>query len=78
MDLSQIKAGESAQISGFQHCTVPQRRKLLAIGLTRGTTVNVKRLAPMGDPMELHLRGFALCLRKSEAQWLLVERQIDD
>lgn len=43
------------------------RRRLLDMGLTPKTMVTVHKVAPMGDPIELHLRGYALTLRKDEA-----------
>ena len=48
--------------------------KLLAMGLTKGTEFTVTRVAPLGDPVEIRLRGFSLTLRKAEADVLLVER----
>lgn len=50
------------------------RSKLLAMGLTRGTEFTVTRVAPLGDPVEINIRGFNLTLRKAEADILLVER----
>ena len=44
------------------------RRRLLDMGLTPGTTVMVRKIAPMGDPIELHLRGYELTLRLEDAQ----------
>jgi len=49
------------------------RKKLLAMGLTPGTEIDVTRKAPMGGPLELFLRGFSLSLRKNEAQGIFVE-----
>ena len=44
------------------------RRRLLEMGLTPGTTVYIEKLAPMGDPMEIRLRGYHLTLRKEDAR----------
>ena len=46
------------------------------MGLTKGTEFTVKRVAPMGDPVEINLRGFALSLRKDEADSVLVEKEV--
>ncbi len=46
----------------------------MAMGLTKGTDFVVTRVAPMGDPVEINLRGFALTLRKDEAAAVTVER----
>ena len=48
-------------------------RRLMDLGLTRGTTVEVVRAAPLGDPIEGRLRGFMLTLRRSEAEHITVE-----
>jgi ferrous iron transport protein A len=48
-------------------------RRLMDLGLIRGTTVEVVRRAPLGDPMEVKLRGFMLTLRRTEAEHITVE-----
>ena len=48
-------------------------RRLMDLGLIRGTTVEVIRRAPLGDPMEVRLRGFMLTLRRAEAEHITVE-----
>jgi ferrous iron transport protein A len=50
------------------------RERLLAMGLTPGTEFVLKRLAPLGDPVELNVRGTAISLRSAEAAMLQVER----
>lgn len=72
--LRDMKAGETGTVSGYAKGTTAYREKLLAMGLTRGTAFKVERVAPMGDPVEIQLRGFALTLRKDEASALFVER----
>lgn len=49
------------------------RNRLLEMGLTRGTVVELIRIAPLGDPIELQVRGFRLSVRKSEAAAVLIE-----
>ncbi len=49
------------------------RQKLLSMGLTPGTEINVLRKAPLGGPMELNLRGFSLSLRRNEAKGIQVQ-----
>lgn len=49
------------------------RRRLLDMGITPGTTVTVKKAAPLGDPIELLLRGYVLSLRLEEAENILIE-----
>ena len=48
------------------------RRKLMDMGVTRGVEVMVDKVAPFGDPIEIHLRGYALSLRKNDAENILI------
>jgi Fe2+ transport system protein FeoA len=48
-------------------------RRLMDLGLIRGTTVEMVRRAPLGDPMEVRVRGFMLTLRRAEAEHITVE-----
>lgn len=72
--LVELKPGETAKFIGFTHSNKTYRHKLLAMGLTPGTIILVKRIAPLGDPIEIQIRGFSLMLRKNEAQALKIER----
>ena len=49
------------------------RRRIMDMGITKGTEVYVRKMAPLGDPMELYVRGYELSLRKSDAEMILVE-----
>lgn len=69
-----MKTGEFGRIVGFGKTAKSYRKKLLAMGLTPGAEFCVTRFAPMGDPVEIRIRGYALSLRKEEAAGLLVER----
>lgn len=51
----------------------PLRRRILDMGITKGVSVYVRKLAPLGDPMELTVRGYELSIRKSEAEVIEVE-----
>ncbi|NWG32413.1 MAG: ferrous iron transport protein A [Rhodocyclaceae bacterium] len=72
--IDELKVGEQAKIVGFTEMGRGYRRKLLALGLTPGAEIAVARLAPLGDPVEIRVRGFALSLRKEEAAALNVEK----
>ena len=72
--LKTLTAGESGRIVGFDQAGGAYRKKLLAMGLTPGTEFTITRFAPMGDPVEIKLRGFSLSLRKNEASVLLIEK----
>ncbi|PJE80151.1 Fe(2+) transport protein A [invertebrate metagenome] len=66
MTLDEVKVGDTGRISGFGETDLPFRRKLLAMGLTPGTEFTVRRVAPLGDPIELNVRGFQLSMRRKE------------
>ena len=76
MTLGQLAVGEAGKVVGFDKSNRAYRQKLLAMGLTPGTEFTVIRYAPLGDPVEIRVRGFALSLRKDEANALLVERSV--
>lgn len=70
--LSALRPGDRATI-GHLEGGGPIRRRLLELGLTPGTEVTLVRLAPLRDPMEIRVRGYQLCVRRSEADavWVL-------
>lgn len=72
--LKHLSVGDTGRVTGFGEGSRAYRRKLLALGLTPGTELTVTRYAPMGDPVEIRVRGFSLSLRKDEAASLLVEK----
>lgn len=69
--LDRLGAGDRAVVTGYAG-TPPGR--LLEMGLVPGTPVEVVRLAPLGDPMDIRVRGFHLSVRKHEAASLVVSR----
>lgn len=72
-NISSLKVGEKAKVTGFEKGNKLYRQKLLSMGLTPGIEFTVTRLAPMGDPIEINIRGFSLSLRKDEAATVLIE-----
>ncbi len=72
--LSDLKLGERGRVIGIDKGEKGYRQKLLSMGLTPGTEFSVMRYAPMGDPVEIQFRGFALSLRLGEAKALQIER----
>jgi ferrous iron transport protein A len=72
--LKEMNAGETGEVIGFYEGDGTYRRKLLSLGFTKGVTFNVIRVAPLGDPIEIEIRGFKLSLRKDEANILKVRR----
>ena len=65
--LGELKAGDCGTIVTFCQSSLAYRRKLLAMGLTPGTAFRICRIAPMGDPIQLQVRGFQLSVRRDEA-----------
>lgn len=72
--LKDLSVGDTGHVIGFGEGSKAYRKKLLSMGLTPGVTFSVTRYAPMGDPVEIRVRGFSLSLRKDEAASLIVER----
>lgn len=72
--LGQLSVGDKAIVSGFAAGQKGYRAKLLAMGITKGIELVLTRVAPLGDPLEISVRGFSLSLRKAEATAVLVER----
>ena len=70
--LKQVKVGESAVIEKLQGEGALKRR-IRAMGLTKGTEVYVRKVAPLGDPMELTVRGYELSVRKADAEMIEVK-----
>lgn len=73
-DFKEISIGESVEITGFDTSEKNYRHKLLSMGLTKGTVFKLTKTAPLGDPVEIEVRGFKLSLRKGEAEILKVKR----
>ena len=67
MTLEELAPGESGVILQVGNENGPVKRRLVDMGLTPGTEVTVRKLAPFGDPLELNLRGYELSLRKADA-----------
>ena len=65
--LKDVKIGESAVIEKL-HGEGALKRRIMDMGLTRGTQVYVRKVAPLGDPMELTVRGYELSVRKADAE----------
>lgn len=72
--LAALGVGQRGRIVGFERGrSSAYRQRLLSMGLTPGTEFEVTRMAPLGDPVEIRVRGFDLSLRKDEAEILKIE-----
>lgn len=70
--LSELVPGDSGRVISIAGDEGAVRR-LMDLGLIRGTRVEVVRAAPLGDPLEVRLRGYALTLRRAEAEHITIE-----
>lgn len=66
--INELKIGEVAKIIGVSGVNSALRRRLLDMGLTANTPVEIIRFAPFGDPVEIKVRGYALTIRKDDAK----------
>lgn len=71
--LSAMQPGERGRVTGFE-LAPESRQRLLEMGLTIGAEFEVIRFAPLGDPIDIKVRGYHLSLRKREAGGIRVER----
>lgn len=69
--LKDVKVGESAEVVKL-HGEGAVRRRIMDMGLTKGTVIRVHKVAPLGDPMELTVRGYELSIRKADAEMIEV------
>lgn len=72
--ISQLSPGDRARIVGLSRSRLEYRQKLMSMGLTPGVEFQITRVAPLGDPVEIRVRGFAMSLRKTEADMVAVEK----
>ena len=70
--LKDVKIGKSAKVVKL-HGEGAVKRRIMDMGITKGTTVTVRKVAPLGDPIELHVRGYELSIRKEDAEMIEVE-----
>ncbi len=70
--LKDLKVGQSAKVVRL-HGEGAVKRRIMDMGITRGTDVFVRKVAPLGDPMELNVRGYELSVRKADAEMIEVE-----
>lgn len=72
--LRDVACGETATVVKL-HGDGALRRRILDMGLTKGSTVYVRKVAPLGDPIELTVRGYELSIRKGDAEMVEVENK---
>ncbi|MDO4794159.1 MAG: ferrous iron transport protein A [Filifactor alocis] len=70
--LNLVKPGETVKVTKI-HGEGAVRRRIMDMGLTKGTELYVRKVAPLGDPIEITVRGYELSIRKFDAQMVSVE-----
>lgn len=73
MTLKEVKPGKSASVIKLTGEGALKRR-IMDMGITKGVQILVRKVAPLGDPIEVNVRGYELSLRKSEAENIVVEQ----
>ena len=73
MKLSELNVGQSAKVLRLNEENRAIRRHLLDMGITKGVLITIKKVAPMGDPIDIQLRDYELCLRKKDLAKIEVE-----
>ena len=72
MTLREVKVGQTVVVSKLRG-EGAIRRRIMDMGITKGTEIYVRKVAPLGDPIEVNLRGYELSLRKADAEMIEVQ-----
>ena len=70
--LKDAKVGETVTVAKL-HGEGPVKRRIMDMGITKGVEVHIRKVAPLGDPVEVTVRGYELSLRKADAEMIEVE-----
>ncbi len=73
--LNDVRVGSSCTVTALGSMGA-LKRKLIDMGITPGVQIKVKRIAPLGDPIEINLRGYELSLRRSEALNIFITKDV--
>lgn len=73
--LDNIPIGQTVKVKGISDGNI--KRRLMDMGIVPGLEISVEGKAPLGDPIEILVRGYKLTLRKNEAQSILVEKEVE-
>ncbi|MEF9934144.1 MAG: ferrous iron transport protein A [Clostridium sp.] len=72
MILKDLKIGQTAVIKEI-NVEGPVKRRIMDMGITKGASISLRKIAPLGDPIEVTVRGYELSLRKADAKFIVVE-----
>lgn len=70
--LREVKVGETVRVVKL-HGAGPIKRRIMDMGITKGTEIYIRKVAPLGDPVEVTVRGYELSLRKEDAGMVEIE-----
>lgn len=70
--LRDVKIGETVKVVKL-HGEGPIKRRIMDMGITKGVAIHVRKVAPLGDPMELNVRGYELSVRKADAEMIEIQ-----
>ena len=70
--LKDVKCGQTVRVKKIQG-EGPVRRRIMDMGITKGSEIYVRKVAPLGDPVDINIRGYELTLRKFDAEMVIVE-----
>ena len=70
--LREVKVGETVKVVKL-HGEGAVKRRIMDMGITKGTEVHIRKVAPLGEPVEINVRGYELSLRKADAEMIEVE-----
>lgn len=73
MTLDILPKGYKAKVINIQNMDKVLKRRLMDMGITEGVQVKIKKVAPLGDPVDIEIRGYELCLRKKDLALIDVE-----
>lgn len=72
MTLREVRVGQTAKVTKLTG-TGPVKRRIMDMGITKGQLIHVRKVAPLGDPMEVTVRNYELSVRKADAEMIEVE-----
>jgi ferrous iron transport protein A len=71
--LRDVKVGETVKVKKLSGADSALKRRVMDMGVTKGSEIYVRKVAPLGDPVEITIRGYELSLRKEDAQIVEIE-----
>lgn len=72
MTLRQAQVGQTVRVAKLEGAGAVKRR-IMDMGITKGESIFIRKVAPLGDPIEITIRGYELSLRKADAEMIIVE-----